>query len=439
MLSDYPVILRSLIKRVPLAKSMIKVGLPTPETRIPTAGIRRDLKTRKISLFINPEFWNSLTNIQKEWLIFHEFGHIFFKHQERSLDPEAKQYPKEILNQAMDICINEYSVRTFFAKEDFFFGPLSIACFCESFPQTADMSTRLSYLDYAKALYDIKDKEAQGDKETEESEPDEMSDEDAEELIQSLREMRNEMLDYIAEMPTKEKEAIIKDIPEKDLDRLEIRIVQNKNWRKLMHDMSPLTSGKKIATTWTRPNYKTRLLPSGLNLPARSKNVHKPKALHEVAIFLDFSGSCNHTSWSFLESALSFPKAHFKTRIFAFFGTIMEIKNHKTLDRNFNEHMGGWMDEHYCIIHDFCSGTCPDYAEYNPHEITVASPLSKYPDTVIVFTDGQGKFYKPDFAQSQHSSRWKFIYPEQRQLESNQMTRSVPEKALSGYLQSDFQ
>jgi len=86
--------------------------------QIPTACV--GLQGINYHLIINPDFWDSLTPLQKIGVLKHELLHIGFFH----LVNYEKYKDKERLNMAMDIEINQYIERSWLPKE---------GCFIENF------------------------------------------------------------------------------------------------------------------------------------------------------------------------------------------------------------------------------------------------------------------------------------------------------------------
>ena len=70
---------------------------------IPTAGVRVNPTTAQFELFYNPDFMESLTDVQKLGVLKHEFYHIIFEHV-TSRRPEGKMTRED--NIQMDLAIN---------------------------------------------------------------------------------------------------------------------------------------------------------------------------------------------------------------------------------------------------------------------------------------------------------------------------------------------
>jgi len=70
---------------------------------IPTAGVRVNPTTAQFELFYNPDFMESLTDVQKLGVLKHEFYHIIFEHV-TTRRPEGKMTRED--NIQMDLAIN---------------------------------------------------------------------------------------------------------------------------------------------------------------------------------------------------------------------------------------------------------------------------------------------------------------------------------------------
>jgi predicted metal-dependent peptidase len=88
------------------------------EARCPTAQVGFDKNSNCISFEINREFWASLDDTQKAFIICHECLHVTLKHGTRMNFPEALLNMRGITNLALDIPINHMLVDYFGFKRN---------------------------------------------------------------------------------------------------------------------------------------------------------------------------------------------------------------------------------------------------------------------------------------------------------------------------------
>ena len=76
-------------------------------TAIPTAGVKVDKDSGHFVMIYNPEFFETLTDVQKLGVLKHEFYHLVFEHVTGRL-PEAGM--SKLWNVATDLAINSHLV-----------------------------------------------------------------------------------------------------------------------------------------------------------------------------------------------------------------------------------------------------------------------------------------------------------------------------------------
>lgn len=87
--------------------------------KLPTAGVRFNRRGDCMDMFVNPEFWNSLTFIARCFVIAHECMHIALDHGTRSEEAGKKIFGGDLANIAQDIVINHALVERYgFYRDD---------------------------------------------------------------------------------------------------------------------------------------------------------------------------------------------------------------------------------------------------------------------------------------------------------------------------------
>lgn len=85
-----------------------RVGRPVFDDSVPTAAIKFDREGNALLFVFNEEFWNSLDDYTRAFIICHECLHIILNHSAR-----AKGMDPEIANIAMDVAVNHSLVNNF--------------------------------------------------------------------------------------------------------------------------------------------------------------------------------------------------------------------------------------------------------------------------------------------------------------------------------------
>ena len=88
---------------------MWEMGKPFFDTSIQTAAVQFDRDGQQVSYLFNPDFWNSLSDYERIFIICHESLHVILNHGYRTKDTDNMQKA----NIALDIVVNHTLVRKF--------------------------------------------------------------------------------------------------------------------------------------------------------------------------------------------------------------------------------------------------------------------------------------------------------------------------------------
>lgn len=108
---EFFAIARKLEKHHAIFAQLWNVSFPEFTKEIPTAGVYFDKEGNTIAFKINPDFWDTLTDIEKEFVISHECLHVILYHGFRinNLKPEQLQNA----NIALDLVVNHLLVENY--------------------------------------------------------------------------------------------------------------------------------------------------------------------------------------------------------------------------------------------------------------------------------------------------------------------------------------
>lgn len=370
-----------------------------------------DEKGHNTGLFINPNFWDSLTNYEKIFYICHECLHVSLNHGIRALEIPLES--RIIANQAMDVIVHESLVSYFKFNRSQITNSEKFCWFDTVFPnQKIDPNKTFEH--YYNLLIGKLDKKQLANQKSGsfsgKSEEDEKSDTD---LIipddhsgfydhgDKISEMINEMEENLNDM---EKESIKKFIDQKCEKQPEIsnqggkaagtspggswkilniqNVKKKKKWETVINKWASkyLTENHKEAEQWARINRRLSFVSEyGLLLPSDMEidEFEEDEKKIDVWFFQDTSGSCAHLAERFFKAAKTLPPNRFNIRMFCFDTSVYEtsLKTQK--------------------LYGF-GGTCFVAIEKEIQKL-IKNEKIKYPDSIFVVTDGYGTNVAPQF------------------------------------------
>ena len=367
-----------------------ELGKPYFTKSIPTAAVSFDKQGDCVLFMFNPDFWRSLDDNQKCFIISHECMHVLLNHGKRSVDiPKTQRHGCNI---SMDIVINECLIKQFdFSQKEI--DPENKYCWLETiYPENKNILPSQNYEYYfnrlpsnlknsKQILVDIHDFfEGESSDKIFERLNDSLSDAEKEEI--------NKILDKFSDSKeaSKEGDGNAKLMPKYNLKK--------KKWESVIKKwtLPMLKNDFDFFDHWARSNRRMAELPSEVILPNEMELQEKDENNRiPLYFFLDVSGSCSHLAERFWKAASSIPKESFDKRLFSF-NTVVEEVNEK--DRLLN--VGG--------------ATRFDILEQKLQEDLKNKRIKIYPPAVFVITDGYGNQIKPKKAEKWHWFLTEFSY-----------------------------
>lgn len=402
---------------------------------IPTACVQFDKEGNMLKMMINPDFWNSLGDEAKSFVVLHELSHIVYDHPKRFLHLELDM---ELANIASDIVINHNLCNNYgIVREMFDWEPYCWVetCFKElkktppnnkSFEFYYNLLNELKYkpeqqllgnhgnmsptkkedlenMDGAPSLGENEEKPEPGEDESKQDEfgnikPSEKDANAKPEISQTMKDILSQNPDLVEEFngdpdaknlgfdSLKEHMGHIakKAEKERDGDTATFEMQEPPNFDKLMDLLLPSKKKKyreEMNETWvgTHRRYMSYLDNNkDISLP----NVYYSQKLlppekKNVWVFIDNSGSCSGMFHTFSTIAVSLMKSdQVECRGFTFGDTCDEIKLSEKMRIGFYAGNDGGFD---CIEHKI-------------KEIMKKEPNTKYPDNIVVLSDGGAEF-----------------------------------------------
>lgn len=359
------------------------VSIPTVyfTKSLDTLGIYLDRTTHEVVMGINPEFFFTKTIEERIFLLCHEAMHVLLEH----LYTTNEGTP--IANIAQDIVINESLLRDYYFKASKMTTLLKTICLVDTIFSPEEITEHNIVKDGSWAYYNdllkklkpmlnIKIKLCKNGKLGNLGDlTEDMLDDLLKDVVDKLSKEELEALkDYIRELYKNAG----KDAMGKIFSIINAKLNKKVNWKSLLkQEYATLIDRKEIEVyNFQKVARKNSLLPSGLLIPNLNLTSTKKVEKHNVAFFLDVSGSCLDFSQKFFAFAKTLPENMCKAHFFSFDTEVYEIKlKNKKL-------IGG-------------GGTAFDIIEAK------CATMKPYPDLVIVVTDGDGSPVVP-----KHPKRW---------------------------------
>lgn len=380
---DYFKLCRELEDKHAIFLKAWEIGKPIFTKEIETAAIQFSPENGKsISYLFNPDFWDSLDDYNKLFVICHEMLHIILNHGIRSKDSDDKV----LSNIALDIVVNHLLVNKFsfnrkWIKNE---GDLCWIDTCFDFKVEENMN----YEYYFKKL------------------------------LENHKMPSKRLLDSHDGFSSKSFESVLKGINDslKAGDKKEIKDVLDQSFKggfeagkskgNFTYDFDILSKKKdkwesvikkvnknviseidKDIEQWVLTNRRFSGLKTDLIIPSEMEIEDRLNDKVEIWFYLDTSGSCYHYKDRFIKAALSLPKDKIKTRLFCFDTVVYDV-NLK------DKKLYGFGGTSFSII------------EKHIQE-KIKKEKIRYPKIVWLLTDGAGDDVNPEYP-----DRWYFFLSE---------------------------
>lgn len=351
-----------------------KMVSPSFSDKIDTAAVQFHKNDNElcINFLINPNFWNGLNYNEKCFLFTHESLHVIFNHGYngnifiQSLNEEDRSY--QLLNVAMDICINHIIMDSFMNGIPLISMPFIMnACFIETVFKEKDIlsiekgrSFEYYYNKYLELYGKYIDKESMdqhGFNSVDNGE--DFGDIVPKEIQDEINKILNDIIDQ-SNLSTKTDDfkKTLDNITKEDNDKEEGYFLGENESRKIeikldkKHNLSSLlklclrkksinSKTKKSKYIWHGTNRRidSVLKNSDLTIPTIGKNKNQYDK-HNVCVFLDYSGSCENYSNKFFNLINNLPKNKYSIRIFLFGSEVQEFVINKSNMNNILYNIG---------------------------------------------------------------------------------------------------
>ncbi|MFA7407697.1 MAG: VWA domain-containing protein [Anaerolineaceae bacterium] len=344
---DHEQIIRDVYPSLKLKSSILfevaqDLVLPTFSTSIPTAAVifAEEGSDKNIHFLFNPDFWNSLTKVEKTFVFIHEVLHVLLRHGSRGTEfmqsLEEAQRNQKLLNVAMDIVINEIILEQYLPDYPLSLMPVlqNIACTVNTvFKEKAAAIERgkAFFYYYMKLLEDPELSQSLGGSMDEHIflEVDAETMEAIEKAVSAIQEAIS------GASPGDAGDDQIEDggsTPGKGFNdqdtspETQKKVVRETPKEKLDHYLNVTLASKfggkqprpKITANWYTMNRRSYLplMGTGMNLPVYQEEIKKV-GKHHLVIYCDVSGSVDRYSNIFMNLIMGLPDSKYEVDVFA--------------------------------------------------------------------------------------------------------------------------
>ena len=391
---DYFEISRHIQKHHNIFYKFWEIGKPNFVSDTSTAYVSFTNEGELMEYCFNFDYWESLDNYQRSFVICHEILHLLLEHGLRGMD--AFKSNSKLANIAMDIVdnhllVNSYGFDRKKIKDD------KKLCWVDTIFPESNVSEKESFETYFNLLKNNNDKNSSLSQQS----PDDhskMQGEKAKDISENFFNKINDMMDSLSDDEKKQIKDIIDSIPDSYKENspagsvagnLKIQISANnvkpkKKWETVIKKWANyhITTSSKEQEQWARINRRFITLNSDFFIPTEmeieAKSEDKKKI--DVWFFQDTSGSCISFADRFFKAAKSLPKDKFNVRMFCFDTQVYET----SLESGMLYGFGG---TRFDIIESRIQGL-------------MKSEKANYPKAIFVITDGLGNQVKPLYPQN---------------------------------------
>ena len=273
------------------------------------------------------DYWKSLNNYQRSFVICHEILHLLLEHGQRANSFNIND--EDLLNKAMDIVINHLLVNSYGFNRDEIKDSDKL-CWVDTIFNDFDIGEKENFEKYFNLLKKSNNKSEgifhpDDHSKIKNEENSKNFSKKVQDLIESMsREEKEVIKDIIDSMPDSYKE----NAPSgNSIGNIKIQIPKEnvkpkRKWESVIKKWANYQISQEIKEQeqWARVNRRFVTLKSDFFIPTEMeidvKNEKKEKI--DVWFFQDTSGSCAHLAKRFFKAARSLPKDKFNVRMFCF-------------------------------------------------------------------------------------------------------------------------
>ena len=400
-----------------LFQKLWEMGKPNFTYDLPTAAVYFDKLGDCIDFNINPDFWDTLDEQQKLFVICHECMHVALLHGYRINGLKTKQ-EMQIANLALDVVVNHFLTDNLGfdraavdppTKEQ----PKGNYCWIDTVFE--DQKMRPFTGESFEYYYNLIKKDVEKNPNGKAGEMSSMDDHGGlgsfvggafdKKMKDSMTNTEQQSLDGSKELKKEAKKEADAEASKqkKNGDKQagnnpgdswvlakNIKVLPKRRWEQTIKTWAKAYDKEKVAEQWVRENRRMSSLPKDLCLPSEFETDEYEKSRIKVLFFLDTSGSCAHLAERFFNAAASLPADRFDVELCCFDTKVYEtdLKSRKLLGFG-----------------------CTSFSVLSNYVNEKTKTNKKHHDAIFVLTDGYGDAICPE---KPHRWQW-FLSEDYRQ------------------------
>jgi hypothetical protein len=362
------------------------MGKPFFTKSIPTAAVTFDKKGDFVRFLFNPDFWETRTTEQKDFIFCHEALHIILEHGRRCKN--IYRYQRDSSNIAQDVVINHMLIKSFGFNQDNV-DPAGAYCWIrtvygkdspriledECFEYYFNRLPRTKFLPVILVdVHNYKDSavEVEGHiiPQLEEGLSATQKEEIEEAIKEALAPGDEPITGYVAG-----------NLPGSAWKIMRAYVApKKKKWETVIKNWEIKARNKNLRDVeqWSRTSRRWTLLPNDIILPSEMEDYEgRDESKINVYFFLDTSGSCEGYAERFWKAAQSLPKDKFIKKLFCFDTSVYPVNEKE-------RKLYGFGGTNFGVLESYIQKEIKDG--------------EKYPQAVFVITDGCGTEIRPAIA-----------------------------------------
>lgn len=326
------------------------LGKPTLTDKVPISAVSFDNLGKQINFLINPDGWQELSNVQRDFIISHECMHCILYHGVRASAISVED--RELANIAMDIVINHFLVDSAnFKREEI--DPTNKYCWIDTVFGAENVQSGETFEYY----FDLLKKKDNALAKSGGASPNDKSVNGKQQIgVPGKGSSLVDSHDFLESFDDKAIDSILKEssfnTPAKDLDKFVQKQIDNdlkdlctsrgmspgsmsvfvnieyvrpkKKWETVIKKWAKKVESSNEIEQWTKPDRRMVSMSNEFFIPTWIEDENKKKDRITVWFFQDTSGSCAHLAKRFFKAAKTLPKDRFDVKMFCFDTSVYE-------------------------------------------------------------------------------------------------------------------
>lgn len=358
-----------------------EMGKPLFSKEVETAAVKFNRNGEFFEFIFNENFWNSLNEYERLFIICHECLHVLYNHGIRT-----NSKIDDIVNTALDIVVNHSLFNFFGFSQEKIISNKLLANLCttdtvfkEHNPKPSDNECFEYYYNLIKSSSNVNVINPIDIHNYLTGLSDDFFQKLGESLCNSEKIIIGPLCDKHFTLIEKEnaENTLAGNMPGNSWLKVSTgNIKKKKKWETVIKQWSrKYLNGQKNLEQWARINRRFQFIQSDLFIPSEMEVDNFDDEKIEVWFFQDTSGSCHSFAKRFFTAAKSLPKDRFNIRMHCFDTKVYET----TLESGKLYGFGGTS---FSILENYIQNT-------------ISKENKKYPEAVFVITDGYGDHVNP--------------------------------------------